>query len=142
MATELQTQMLWWLLRDVSLALTNGMKLGIAGANGSGKTTLLRAITGDVALSAGETAPSRYLSFQFRNGWHCQFLEEDLKTSSITSSEDVKCHLAFGSPSWASLDARIDFRRKPRLSSEVRENRNIIERRVARERQVNVRVHS
>lgn len=22
-----------------------------------------------------------YLSFQCRNGWHCQFLEEDLKTS-------------------------------------------------------------
>ena len=22
-----------------------------------------------------------YLSFQFRHGWHCQFLEEDLRTS-------------------------------------------------------------
>ncbi|HZL53954.1 MAG TPA: hypothetical protein VFC37_23735 [Terracidiphilus sp.] len=22
-----------------------------------------------------------YVSFQFRNGWHCQFLEADLKTS-------------------------------------------------------------
>ena len=42
------------ILRDVSLILTNGLKLGLAGANGSGKTTLLRAITGEVALSAGE----------------------------------------------------------------------------------------
>jgi hypothetical protein len=25
--------------------------------------------------------PCVYLSFQCRNGWHCQFLEEDLKTS-------------------------------------------------------------
>jgi ATP-binding cassette subfamily F protein uup len=42
------------ILRDVSLTLINGLKLGLAGANGSGKTTLLRAITGEVALSAGE----------------------------------------------------------------------------------------
>jgi len=42
------------ILRDVSLILINGLKLGLAGANGSGKTTLLRAITSEVALSAGE----------------------------------------------------------------------------------------
>jgi ABC transport system ATP-binding/permease protein len=42
------------ILRGVSVALTNGLKLGLAGANGSGKTTLLRVITGEVALSTGE----------------------------------------------------------------------------------------
>jgi ATP-binding cassette subfamily F protein uup len=42
------------ILRGVSVALTNGLKLGLAGANGSGKTTLLRAITGEITLSAGE----------------------------------------------------------------------------------------
>jgi ATP-binding cassette subfamily F protein uup len=42
------------ILRDISFTLTNGLKLGLAGANGSGKTTLLRAITGEVPLSAGE----------------------------------------------------------------------------------------
>ena len=42
------------ILRDVSITLSNGLKLGIAGANGSGKTTLLRAITGEITLSAGE----------------------------------------------------------------------------------------
>jgi ATP-binding cassette subfamily F protein uup len=41
-------------LRGVSVTLTNGMKLGLAGANGSGKTTLLRAITGEITLGAGE----------------------------------------------------------------------------------------
>ena len=41
-------------LRGVSVLLTNGMKLGLAGANGSGKTTLLRAITGEIAPSRGE----------------------------------------------------------------------------------------
>ena len=42
------------ILRNVSVTLMNGLKLGLAGANGSGKTTLLRAITGDLPLSAGE----------------------------------------------------------------------------------------
>jgi ATP-binding cassette subfamily F protein uup len=42
------------ILRDVSVTLTNGLRLGLAGPNGSGKTTLLRAITGEVPLSAGE----------------------------------------------------------------------------------------
>ena len=42
------------ILRGVSVTLTNGLKLGLAGANGSGKTTLLRAITGEIPLSAGE----------------------------------------------------------------------------------------
>ena len=42
------------ILHDVSLILTNGLKLGLAGPNGSGKTTLLRAITGEIPLSAGE----------------------------------------------------------------------------------------
>jgi ATP-binding cassette subfamily F protein uup len=42
------------IFRGVSVLLTNGLKLGLAGANGSGKTTLLRAMTGEVPLSAGE----------------------------------------------------------------------------------------
>ena len=42
------------ILRGVSVNLTNGLKLGLAGPNGSGKTTLLRAITGEIPLSGGE----------------------------------------------------------------------------------------
>jgi ABC transport system ATP-binding/permease protein len=42
------------IVRDVNVTLINGTKLGLAGANGSGKTTLLRAITGEIAASAGE----------------------------------------------------------------------------------------
>jgi ATP-binding cassette subfamily F protein uup len=41
-------------LRDVSVKLINGLKLGLVGPNGSGKTTLLRAITGELPLNAGE----------------------------------------------------------------------------------------
>jgi ATP-binding cassette subfamily F protein uup len=42
------------ILQDVNLALTNGLRLGLAGSNGSGKTTLLRAITGELPLSSGQ----------------------------------------------------------------------------------------
>lgn len=42
------------IFHDVSVTLTNGLKLGLAGSNGSGKTTLLRAISGEIPLSAGE----------------------------------------------------------------------------------------
>jgi len=41
------------ILRGVSFALTNGMKLGLVGPNGSGKTTLLRAMTGELPVSSG-----------------------------------------------------------------------------------------
>jgi ABC transport system ATP-binding/permease protein len=42
------------ILRGVSVTLSSGLKLGLAGANGSGKTTLLRAIIGGITLSGGE----------------------------------------------------------------------------------------
>ena len=42
------------ILHGVSVNLTNGLKLGLAGSNGSGKTTLIRAITGEIPISAGE----------------------------------------------------------------------------------------
>jgi ATP-binding cassette subfamily F protein uup len=42
------------ILRGITVNLTNGLKLGLAGPNGSGKTTLLRAITGEIPLSGGE----------------------------------------------------------------------------------------
>ena len=41
------------IVRNVSLGLMNGMKLGLVGPNGSGKTTLLRAMSGEIPLSAG-----------------------------------------------------------------------------------------
>ena len=41
------------IVRNVSLGLLNGMKLGLVGPNGSGKTTLLRAMSGEIPLSAG-----------------------------------------------------------------------------------------
>ncbi|MGA7107930.1 MAG: ABC-F family ATP-binding cassette domain-containing protein [Terracidiphilus sp.] len=42
------------ILRNVTFSLTAALKLGLVGPNGSGKTTLLRAMTGELALSAGQ----------------------------------------------------------------------------------------
>ena len=41
------------LIRDLTLYLPQGERVGIVGANGTGKTTLLRAIAGELAPSAG-----------------------------------------------------------------------------------------
>lgn len=41
------------IFRDVSFALTKGVKLALVGPNGSGKTTLLRAMSGELEPSAG-----------------------------------------------------------------------------------------
>lgn len=41
------------IVHGVRLALVNGARLGLCGPNGSGKTTLLRAMTGEIAVSAG-----------------------------------------------------------------------------------------
>ena len=41
------------IVRGVKFSIANGMKLGLVGPNGSGKTTILRAITGDLAPTAG-----------------------------------------------------------------------------------------
>jgi ATP-binding cassette subfamily F protein uup len=42
------------ILHGVTFSLTVGLRLGLVGPNGSGKTTLLRAMTGELALTAGE----------------------------------------------------------------------------------------
>jgi ATP-binding cassette subfamily F protein uup len=41
------------IVRDLSLVLTNGTRLGVVGPNGSGKTTTLRAMTGELPVSEG-----------------------------------------------------------------------------------------
>src|SRR5579862_383136 len=41
------------LFRELSLALSPGMRLGLAGPNGSGKTTLLRVLRGEIEADAG-----------------------------------------------------------------------------------------
>lgn len=63
----------FWALRDVSLAVRRGERLGIIGANGSGKSTLLRIISGITAPTSGivETFGLRIASLiDLRAGFH------------------------------------------------------------------------
>ena len=46
-------------LRDVSLSLNQGERLGLVGVNGSGKTTLLRVISGELAPDGGQMSVAR-----------------------------------------------------------------------------------
>ena len=59
-------------LRDVSLRIAPGDKLGVIGANGAGKSTLLRVIAGVVKPDAGtmdsEGMSSALLSLQAGTG--------------------------------------------------------------------------
>ena len=47
------------LVRDLTLLLNPGERIGVVGPNGSGKTTLLRAITGELPPTAGEVVRGR-----------------------------------------------------------------------------------
>jgi ATP-binding cassette subfamily F protein uup len=49
------------IVAGVSVALTNGMRLGLVGPNGSGKTTLLRVMRGELAATRGDVKRANLL---------------------------------------------------------------------------------
>jgi ATP-binding cassette subfamily F protein uup len=50
------------IIRDFSLRVQRGDRIGIVGANGAGKTTLLKLLTGELEPDAGKVARARTLS--------------------------------------------------------------------------------
>jgi ATP-binding cassette subfamily F protein uup len=50
------------IIRDFSLRIQRGDRIGIVGANGSGKTTLLKMLTGELAPDEGEVTQAKTLS--------------------------------------------------------------------------------
>jgi len=53
------------LVRDFTLALNQGERIGVVGPNGSGKTTLLRSIFGELAPSAGEVVRGKHTAVAY-----------------------------------------------------------------------------
>ncbi|MDC0719400.1 ABC-F family ATP-binding cassette domain-containing protein [Nannocystis bainbridge] len=53
------------LVRDFTLALNQGERIGVVGPNGSGKTTLLRSIVGDLLPSAGEVVRGKHTAVAY-----------------------------------------------------------------------------
>ena len=49
------------ILKNISLNIQSGDRIGLLGANGAGKSTLIKAIVGDLALQSGERLPAHKL---------------------------------------------------------------------------------
>ena len=50
------------IIRDFTLRIQRGDRIGVVGSNGAGKTTLLKLLTGEIAPDAGEVTLARTLS--------------------------------------------------------------------------------
>src|SRR5262249_36746888 len=50
------------IIRDFSLRIQRGDRIGVVGANGSGKTTLLKLLTGELAPDAGTVTRAKTLT--------------------------------------------------------------------------------
>jgi ATP-binding cassette subfamily F protein uup len=72
------------LVRDFTLLLNPGERIGVVGPNGAGKTTLLRAIAGEIAPTAGEVVRGR----------NTQIAYLDQKRSGLDDSKTVYDNVA------------------------------------------------
>ncbi|MCK8636712.1 elongation factor 3 [Parasaccharibacter sp. TMW2.1882] len=74
------------LIRDLTLKVTRGDRLGICGANGAGKTTLLRLLTGEMTPQAGE----------IRRSPSIQMVTLDQQRSALDGDQSVASFLTDG----------------------------------------------
>lgn len=76
-------------LRDVSVRILRGDRVGLVGPNGSGKTTLLRMLLGDVAPDAGEVRQGARLQVAYFDQQREQLDPERTVVASVADGEMV-----------------------------------------------------
>lgn len=92
-------------LRDVSLSIPKGQKLGIIGRNGSGKTTLLKLICQAIAPTSGKVAVSGHVQALLNIG--LGFHMEDTGLKNIISS--LSCSGLYGHKLQDTIDDIVEF---------------------------------
>lgn len=84
----------YWALRDITVDVPRGKRLGIIGCNGAGKTTLLKLITGNLPVTEGDIQVNGHVHALMTtgSGFHPEFtgrenIEASLVYQGFTSSE-------------------------------------------------------
>lgn len=76
------------LLRDFSLLLTRGDKVGIIGPNGCGKTTLLRLLLGELTPDSGQVKQGTSLAIAYFDQLRCQLDEQQSLMACVGDGAD------------------------------------------------------
>lgn len=76
------------LIKDFSLLLTRGAKIGIIGPNGCGKTTLIRLLLGELSPQSGEVKRGTSLEVAYFDQMRCQLDEQQTVMKNVADGAD------------------------------------------------------
>ncbi len=77
------------LIRDFSLDILRGERIGIIGPNGSGKTTLLRLLTGELRPLSGEVLPGANLRVTYFDQLRSQLKEDQTVAENVAEGRET-----------------------------------------------------
>ncbi len=77
------------LIRDFSLDILRGERIGIIGPNGSGKTTLLRLLAGELLPTSGEVIPGANLRVTYFDQLRSQLKEDQTVAENVAEGRET-----------------------------------------------------